>query len=88
MNHSAATRIDEQTQQRANQVLHRTRAKMSDLLRIGLLRVIEEFEARGSISSGDGVAKAPARARGRAGARKAQTSKNKRQTSTTEPPPG
>jgi CRP-like cAMP-binding protein len=74
MNHSAATRIDDQTQQRANRVLRRTQAKMADLLRIGLLRVIEEFEARGTISSGDGVTEG-------------QPSNLKRQTSTPEPPP-
>lgn len=79
MNIPAATRIDRDTSDRALRLCSRTHLTMSEMLRIGLLRVLEEFEAKGSISSGDGVPAANA---------KAQTSKSKLQTPNPEPPPG
>lgn len=59
MNMIAGTRIDRHMSDRARRVRSRTHLSMSEMLRIGLLRVLEEFEAKGSISSGDGVPAAP-----------------------------
>ncbi|WP_050025108.1 hypothetical protein [Verrucomicrobium sp. BvORR034] len=79
MNIPAATRIDRDTSERAQRLRSRTFLTMSEMLRIGLLRVLEEFEATGNVSSGDGVPVANS---------EAQTSKSKLQTSTSEPPIG
>lgn len=81
MNIPAATRIDRDTSDRAQRLRSRTFLTMSEMLRIGLLRVLEEFEANGNISSGDGVPAADAKA-------ESQTSKPKPQTSNSEPPQG
>jgi hypothetical protein len=54
MNIPAATRIDRSTNERAKHAHRRTNLKMADLLRIGLMRVLQEFEDTGKISSGDG----------------------------------
>jgi hypothetical protein len=55
MNIPAGTRIDKPTNERAKRAHARTKLKMADLLRIGLLRVLQEFEDTGRISSGDGL---------------------------------
>lgn len=81
MNIPAATRIDRDTSDRAQRLRSRTFLTMAEMLRIGLLRVLEEFEATGNISSGDGVPTADAQA-------ETQTSKSKLQTSNPEPPQG
>jgi len=90
MNMIAGTRIDRHTSDRAQRVRSRTHLSMSEMLRIGLLRVLEEFEAKGSISSGDGVPLANARAktpkpRPKTPNLKPQTSNFKLQTSNPEP---
>lgn len=53
----AATRIDPETRDRALRLRTRTQLSMSDLLRLGLLRVIHEYETRGKISVGEGWGK-------------------------------
>lgn len=99
MNIPAATRIDRDTSDRAQRLRSRTFLTMSEMLRIGLLRVLEEFEANGNISSGDGVPvtarvatkAAKAAVRQAAAAERdaqAQTSNANFQPSTAEPPTG
>lgn len=49
MNIPAATKIDKSTGKRAAAVVRATRLRMADLLRIGLDRVLDEFERTGGI---------------------------------------
>mgnify|MGYP000417940930 CR=1 FL=1 len=52
MSHSTATRIDEVTEQRMAKATAALNLKPADFLRIGLFRVLEEYESTGQLAVG------------------------------------
>lgn len=64
MTHATATRIDSATEARLAKASRALRLKPADILRIGLIRVLEEFESTGRLSLGVSSSKPARRKKG------------------------